>query len=177
MPITSASSKIDFRILNFLSFSQKKQEVESMQIAVLEQKRAMAQEQEKMREEYQNFQRQKQEMELELQRQQQEAMDRQMAQMKLMFEEQFKKQQDEIENLRKEKKKESEFTVPTKPVRGKTTNQPAEKSESFKIYSDNSLKSEPTSSSLLEDTKMLLQVCMFFKDSITKKCIFSQFRK
>ena len=72
-----------------------------MQIAVLEQKRAMAQEQEKMREEYQNFQRQKQEMELELQRQQQEAMDRQMAQMKLMFEEQFKKQQDEIENLRK----------------------------------------------------------------------------
>ena len=40
-------------------------------------------------------------MELELQRQQQEAMDRQMAQMKLMFEEQFKKQQDEIENLRK----------------------------------------------------------------------------
>jgi hypothetical protein len=97
-------------------------------------------------------------MELELQRQQQEAMDRQMAQMKLMFEEQFKKQQDEIENLRKEKKKESEFTVPTKPVRGKTTNQPAEKSESFKIYSDNSLKSEPTSSSLLEDTKMLLQM-------------------
>ena len=72
-----------------------------MQIAVLEQKRAMAREQEKMREEYQNFQRQKQEMELELQRQQQEAMDRQMAQMKLMFEEQFKKQQDEIENLRK----------------------------------------------------------------------------
>ena len=40
-------------------------------------------------------------MELELQRQQQEAMDRQMAQMKLMFEEQFKKQQDEIESLRK----------------------------------------------------------------------------
>ena len=72
-----------------------------MQIAVLEQKRAMAREQEQMREEYQNFQRQKQEMELELQRQQQEAMDRQMAQMKLMFEEQFKKQQDEIENLRK----------------------------------------------------------------------------
>ena len=60
-----------------------------------------------------------------------------------------------------EKKKESEFTVPTKPVRGKTTNQPAEKSESFKIYSDVSLKSEPTSSSLLEDTKMLLQVFDF----------------
>ena len=74
-----------------------------------------------------------------------------------------------------EKKKESEFTVPTKPVRGKTTNQPAEKSESFKIYSDNSLKSEPTSSSLLEDTKMLLQVPMFFQDSIKKKCIFSHF--
>ena len=101
MPSTSASSNIVFSILNFLSFSQKKQEVESMQIAVLEQKRAMAREQEKMREEYQDFQRQKQEMELELQRQQQEAMDRQMAQMKLMFEEQFKKQQDEIENLRK----------------------------------------------------------------------------
>ena len=75
-----------------------------------------------------------------------------------------------------EKKKESEFTVPTKPVRGKTTNQPAEKSESFKIYSDVSLKSEPTSSSLLEDTKMLLQVC-FFQDSIKKKCIFSHFMK
>ena len=75
-----------------------------------------------------------------------------------------------------EKKKESEFTVPTKPVRGKTTNQPAEKSESFKIYSDNSLKSEPTSSSLLEDTKMLLQV-RFFKTPIKKKCIFRHFMK
>ena len=70
-----------------------------------------------------------------------------------------------------EKKKESEFTVPTKPVRGKTTNQPAEKSESFKIYSDNSLKSEPTSSSLLEDTKMLLQVS-FFKTPL-KRNVFS----
>ena len=60
-----------------------------------------------------------------------------------------------------EKKKESEFTMPNKPVRGRTS-QAAEKSETsgggFKIYSDVSLKSEPTSSSLLEDTKMLLQV-------------------
>ena len=51
--------------------------------------------------------------------------------------------------------------MPNKPVRGRTS-QAAEKSETsgggFKIYSDVSLKSEPTSSSLLEDTKMLLQV-------------------
>ena len=49
--------------------------------------------------------------------------------------------------------------VPTKPVRGKTIQPAIEKSENgFKIYSDVSSRSEPTSSSLLEDTKMLLQV-------------------
>ena len=130
---------------------RKQAEMEQMQERMLEEKRAVLREQERLRSELEAFQRQRNDFE----RMQREAFERQMN-MEKMMEEKFKKQQEEIDSLIKEKKRgavasselSSEFTKPRNPAKGGLKSQLSE---------EVSLSSrEPTSSSLLEDTKTLL---------------------
>lgn len=98
---------------------------------------------------------------VEFQLQQENAMMKQQ-----LIEENLRKQQEDIENLKRQKiSAAAEFTIPTKPIREKLLQPLAVVSEAgkglgFKIYSDNANDKSSTkeaSSSLLEDTKALLQ--------------------
>ena len=101
-----------------------------MHLEMLEERRSMIREQERLREEFQAFQQQK----LEFERQQK------------AFQEQLQKQSEEIQALKK-----SNSVPEFKPPKSRPA--PLEK---FKVYSEEN-SYEPSSASLLDDTKALLQ--------------------
>ncbi len=116
---------------------------------------------------------------MQLERMQQEALEKQREEVQKMLEEGLKKQKEELIKMQTaagsnpgaapSSRKENEFTVPKKPVRGggprlqvstsseNNSSNVGAGSSSFKVYTDPTSDSREPSSSLLEDTKTLLQ--------------------